>query len=97
MGEWESERVEKQSGNELCSVQLLSHARLFETPWTVAHQVPLSMEFFRQECGSGFSFPTPGDFPSPGIEPSSLVSLALAGRFFTTVPLGKIVGISGGT
>ena len=29
--------------------QLLSHVQFFETPWTVAHQVPLSMEFSRQE------------------------------------------------
>ena len=35
-------------------------------------------------------FPSPEDFPDPGTEPTSLASLALAGRFFTTVPLGKI-------
>ena len=42
------------------------------TPWTVAYQVPLSMEFSRQEYWSGFPFPTPGDLPDPGIEPASL-------------------------
>ena len=40
------------------------------TPWT-AHQVPLSMEFPRQEYWSGLPFPSPGDLPNPGIEPRS--------------------------
>ena len=39
------------------------------TPWTVTLQAPLSMEFSMQECWSGFSFPSPGDLPNPGIEP----------------------------
>ena len=47
-------------------------------------QAPLSMEFFRQEYWSGMPFPTPEDLPHPGIEPTSLPSPALAGRFFTT-------------
>ena len=38
------------------------------TPWTVAHQAPLSMEFFRQEYWSGLPFPSPGDLPDPGVE-----------------------------
>ena len=41
------------------------------TPWTVAHQAPLSMEFFRQEYWGGLRFPSPGDLPDPGIEPRS--------------------------
>ena len=53
------------------------------TPWTVAHQAPLSMGFSRQEYWNGFSFPTPGDLPNPGIKPLSLATLALAGEFFT--------------
>ena len=57
--------------------------------WTLAHQAPLSMEFSRQEYWSGLPFPTPGDLPDPGMESSSLVSPALAGEFFTTIPLGK--------
>ena len=57
-----------------------------ETPWTVAHQVLLSMEFSRQEYWSGLPFPTPGDLPDPGTEPMSLVSPALACGFFTNVP-----------
>ena len=56
------------------------------TPWTVAHQAPLSVEFSRQECWSGLPCPPPGDLPDPGIEPASP---ALAGRFFTTEPPGK--------
>ena len=50
-------------------VQLLSPVRLFVTPWTIAHQAPLSMEFPREEDWSGLSFPPPGDLPNPGIEP----------------------------
>ena len=42
------------------------------TPWTVACQAPLSMEFSRQENGSGLPFPSPVDLPNPGIEPGSL-------------------------
>ena len=41
------------------------------TPWTVADQAPLSMEFSRQEYWSGLLFPSPGDLPYPGIEPRS--------------------------
>ena len=51
--------------------QSLSRVRLFVTPWTVAHQVFLSMEFSRQECWGGLLFPSPGNLPSPGIEPRS--------------------------
>ena len=40
-------------------------------PWTVAHQAPLSMGFSRQEYWSGLPFPSPGNFPEPGIEPGS--------------------------
>ena len=38
----------------------------FVTPFTVAHQAPLSMEFSRQEYWSGLPFPPPGDLPEPG-------------------------------
>ena len=41
------------------------------TPWTVAHQAPLSMGFPRQEYGSGLPLPSRGDRPNPGIEPGS--------------------------
>ena len=64
--------------------QSLSPVRLFEAPWTVGCQAPLPMEFSKQECWSGVPFPTPGDLPDSEMEPSSLASPALAGRFFTT-------------
>ena len=51
---------------------MLSHfscVRLFATPWTVAHQAPLSMKLSRQEYWSGLPFPSPGNLPNPGAEP----------------------------
>ena len=68
---------------------MLSCVQLFVTPWTVAHQAPLSMGFSRQEYWNGLPFPLPGDLPNPGIEPSSPVALALPNGCFTTEPLGK--------
>ena len=62
----------------------LNHVQLLGTPWTIAHQALLSMEFSRQEYWSGLPFPSPGDLPETGIEHQSLMSPALAGRFFTT-------------
>ena len=59
------------------------------TPWTVAHQAPLSVEFFRQEYWSELPFPTPGDLPNPGMEAESLTSPALAGSFFQLCHLGS--------
>ena len=54
------------------------------TPWTTAHQAPLSMEFSRQGYWGSFPFPIPGCLPDPGTKSVSLVSPALAGGFFTT-------------
>ena len=62
------------------------------TPWTVAHSAPLSMGFSRQEYWNGLPFPSPGDFPNPGIkpiDPNPGIKPALAGGFFTTEPPGK--------
>ena len=56
--------------------QTLSRVQLFVTPWTVAHQAPLSMGFSRQEYWSGLPFPSPGDLPNPAIEPRSPSSQA---------------------
>ena len=70
----------------VCCCYLVAKSCLFVTPGTVAGQAPLSMRFPRQDYWSGFPFPSPGDRPDPGIK---LASLALAGRFFTTVPPGK--------
>ena len=49
----------------------LSLVWLFVTPWTVASQVPLSMEFSQPEYWSGLPCPPPGDIPDPGIKPES--------------------------
>ena len=68
----------------LCVLSHLSRVQLFVTLWTVAYQAPLSMGFSRQEYWSGLPCPPSGDLPDPGIKPMSLMSLALAGRFFTT-------------
>ena len=54
------------------------------TPRTVDRQAPLTTGFSRQEYWSEWPFPPPGDLPDPNIEPASLMSPALAGRFFTT-------------
>ena len=74
----------------LVSCSLLSDS--FVTPWTVAHQTPLSMELSRQEYWSGVPFPSSEDLPDPGIELGSPVSPSLARRFFTTAPPGKPMG-----
>ena len=60
----------------------------FVTPWTVAHQAPLSMGFPRQEYWKWrwLTFPSPKNLPDPRIESASLV---LAGGFFTAEPAGK--------
>ena len=68
---------------------LFSHrvmSNSFVTPWTVAHQAPLSMVFPQQEYWTGLPFSSPKDLPGLGIEPASP---ALSGRFFITEPPGK--------
>ena len=60
------------SQNACNQVQLLIHVQLFVTPWTVAHQAPLSMGLFRQEYWSELSFSPPGDLSNPETEPMSL-------------------------
>ena len=58
------------------------------TPWTVAYQAPQSMEFSRQEHWNGLPFPSPGDLPSPKMEPGSP---ALQADFFlSSEPPGKL-------
>ena len=71
-------------------VKSLSRVRLFETPWTVAYQAPLSMGFSRLEYWSGLPFPSPGDLPDPGIEPWSP---ALQADALTSEPPGKFDNI----
>ena len=66
----------------MCAQWCPAHA----TPWTVAHLAPLSTEFSRQEYWNGLPFPTPGDLPDPGIEPTSL---ALQAESLPLAPPGK--------
>ena len=66
------------------------------TPWTVAHQAPLSMGFPRQEYRRGLSFHPPRDFSDPGIEPEPLafqMVSCIAGRFFTICANWKLLVI----
>ena len=57
---------------------------LFVTLWTVACQASVSKELSREEYWSGLPFPSLGDLPDPGIEPTSLMSPELTGGFLTT-------------
>ena len=59
------------------------------TPWTVALQAPLPMEFSRLEYWSGQSFPSPGDLPNPRIKPRSP---ALQADSLPAEPQGYLVG-----
>ena len=64
---------------------LLSCVRLFETPWTIKQQAPLSKGFSRQEFWNGLPYPPTGELPRLGIQPTSPAS---AGGFLTTEPPG---------
>ena len=71
----------------VCALSCFSRVQLFATPWTVAHQAPLSVGFPKQEYWSGLPFPSPEDLLDLWIKP---MSPALAGRFFTTeTQIGK--------
>ena len=85
----QSTLIWKPSGHSDFSRNMLCRLRLFAATWIVACQAALCMEFSifrkefsRQEYWSGLPFLIPGDLPDPGLEPTSLGSLALAGRFF---------------
>ena len=68
----------------MCACEITSIVSNSLQPYDCTCHVPLSMGFFRQEYWSGLVCPPPGDLPDPGFEPKSLMSPALAGRFFTT-------------
>ena len=68
----------------VCVLSRFSHVRFFATTWTITSQAPLSMGFSRQEYWSRLPCPSLRDLPDAGIEPASLRSPELAGRFFTT-------------
>ena len=59
--------IQSKNGSHVCAPTYVSHSVVFDsaTPWTVAHQAPLSMAFSRQEYWSGEPFPFPGDLPEP--------------------------------
>ena len=67
-------------------MMLLLFSQLFVTPWTVAYQAPMFMEFYREECWIRLSFPSPWDLPDPEIKH---MSPTLAGGFFTSEPPEK--------
>ena len=73
----------------MCSERVKVSVQLFETPWTVACQAPLSMEFSRPEYQSGYPFPSPGDLPNPGMETRSP---ALRADSLPAEPQGKPKG-----
>ena len=75
------------SSREMGCAQVLSRGCLFATPCTVGRRNSLSLGFPMQQYWSGVPFPTPGGLPNPGIEPTCLVSPAIAGRMFTNRPI----------
>ena len=68
----------------MCVCCQFSCVQLFVMLWNIVLQAPLSMGFSRQEYWSGLSCPPPGVLSGLGIEPTSLMSPALAGWFSTT-------------
>ena len=84
---WCSHQGEEYGGSGLVTKSCLA----LVTPQAVAHQAPLSKGIPRQENWNGLPFPSPGELPNPGTEPTSPTAHALAGEFFTTMPpiLGK--------
>src|SRR5574337_123934 len=76
----------------LCHAAMLSRfsrVRLCVTPWTGAHQAPLSKGFSRQEYWNGLPFPPPGDLPHPETEPISPLSPELQAGPLPAEPLGR--------
>ena len=68
----------------MCAWSAVSNS--FGTPWTLAHQAPLSIRFSRQEYWSGLPIQSPGDRPHPENKPTFPVSPAFASGFFNTEP-----------
>ena len=60
----------------------------FVTPWTIARQAPLSMEFFREGYWTGLPFPSPRDLPDPGVE---LECPELQADSLPSEPPGKLI------
>ena len=79
-----SELSQTQKTNNTCMLSHFSHVWFFATPWTAAHQAPLSMGRPKQEYWTGSPFPPSGDLLDPRTKFTSLTSPAAAGRFLTT-------------
>ena len=71
---WKQKRRKRKKKNS----SHFSYVQLFGTPWTAARQAPLSIGLPRQEYWRGLPFPSPGNPPTPGIEPGSPVTPASA-------------------
>ena len=68
----------------MCMLSHFSRVQFFVNQWTIALQAPRSTGFSRQEYWSGLPLLSLGDLPNTGIEPTPLLSPAMAGGFFTT-------------
>ena len=71
------------------SAQSLWRVWVFVTPWTVAHQAPLSTAILQARILKWAAMPSSRGSSQPGIEPASLASPAVAGKFFTTSTTGE--------
>ena len=82
----ESSDEQRPCGNGCYAVHVVTCScfQPFVAPWTIAQQASLSVGFSRREYWSGAPFPPPGDLSDPGVEPTSLMSPAFAGRFLTS-------------
>ena len=78
--------------NDVLSLSVMSQP--FETPWTEAHQVALSMGFFRQKYWSRQPFSTPGIFPTQGLNPGLLHLLHWQASSLPLVPPGKPIHVT---
>ena len=83
------------------ALNLFQHQGLFQQICSL-HQVAKvselqhqSFQFSRQEYSSGLPITSPGDLPDPGTKPTSLMSPALAGGFFTTSTTWEVQWICG--
>ena len=74
-----------------CMPSCFGCVQLFAALWAISCQASLSMGFSRQEYWTGLPSPTPEGLPDPGIEPASLKSPALAGKFFTTNATSEVL------
>ena len=84
LSQQEHNEVNYHQSKYVCMLTHFSHVQLFATLWIVVCQAPLSMGFSRQEYWSELLCPPPRGLSNPGLKPTSLTFLALAGRFFAT-------------